>query len=377
MACKSMMQISALRRVPQNKELLQVPQHPLSRPSGLQAAGISALFLCILTFIVVSHDSREYEQNKEVLGWEPYKNRTVAALLAAIDSEEGAEEVLEGPECSSSLLLVVVVHSSPKNEERRMAVRHTWGSANDPSVKVVFLLGKLRNESTEFQERISKEQESFDDIIQENFIDTYHNLTIKSVLMLRWFVQNCRQAKYLFKTDDDMFVDYRVLTKSLREPLPKRIDPGNFLGGVLSQDARPIKNITDKWFMPSYLYAESTYPDYVAGAGYLMSSQVAQKLYKASFEVEMIHMEDVYVTGICAQRAGIEPISLFGFTYAEIKKFNCKTRFFMSHRMTPHEMSDSWTTLTNCSSATFVQSIFQEEECGMWGKFKNLLRRYI
>lgn len=97
------------------------------------------------------------------------------------------------------------------------------------------------------QERISKEQESFDDIIQENFIDTYHNLTIKSVLMLRWFVQNCRQAKYLFKTDDDMFVDYRVLTKSLREPLPKRIDPENFLGGVLSQDARPIKNITDKW----------------------------------------------------------------------------------------------------------------------------------
>lgn len=32
---------------------------------------------------------------------------------------------------------------------------------------------------------------SSDDIIQENFIDTYYNLTLKSIFMLKWFNNRC------------------------------------------------------------------------------------------------------------------------------------------------------------------------------------------
>lgn len=54
---------------------------------------------------------------------------------------------------------------------------------------------------------IRKEFKKHNDIIQEDFIDSYNNLTIKSVLMLKWVHRNClNQAAFLMKSDDDTFV---------------------------------------------------------------------------------------------------------------------------------------------------------------------------
>ena len=44
-------------------------------------------------------------------------------------------------------------------------------------------------------------------MIQENFLDSYHNLTYKSVMWLRWTAEYCPKAKYLLKMDDDIFVN--------------------------------------------------------------------------------------------------------------------------------------------------------------------------
>lgn len=49
--------------------------------------------------------------------------------------------------------------------------------------------------------------------------------------------------------------------------------------------------------MPSYLYSNKVYPNYVAGYGYLMSLNVALRLYEEAFNVPIIHMEDVFITG--------------------------------------------------------------------------------
>merc|ERR1712107_33260 len=47
--------------------------------------------------------------------------------------------------------------------------------------------------------------------VQENFLDSYANLTIKSVMMLKWFTQFCERgpkgAQYVLKTDDDMYIN--------------------------------------------------------------------------------------------------------------------------------------------------------------------------
>lgn len=56
-------------------------------------------------------------------------------------------------------------------------------------IQVVFLIGKTENNET--QEKIIGESQTYNDLIQEDFIDSYNNLTLKSVMMLKWVVKNC------------------------------------------------------------------------------------------------------------------------------------------------------------------------------------------
>lgn len=65
---------------------------------------------------------------------------------------------------------------------------------NDPrykrfAVKVVFLVGQTPNNET--QARINAESEFNGDLIQESFLDSYNNLTLKTIMMLKWVNGNC------------------------------------------------------------------------------------------------------------------------------------------------------------------------------------------
>lgn len=57
------------------------------------------------------------------------------------------------------------------------------------SVKIVFLIGQTLNNET--QNKIYDESDTYRDLIQESFIDSYNNLTLKSIMMLKWVSNNC------------------------------------------------------------------------------------------------------------------------------------------------------------------------------------------
>lgn len=87
--------------------------------------------------------------------------------------------------------------------------------------------------------------ESFvnNDIIQEQFLDTYNNLTLKSVMLLKWITSNCNKLVYTMKTDDDMYVNVPALVKNLKE----RKQSNNTLIGTLICNAKPILDPKNKW----------------------------------------------------------------------------------------------------------------------------------
>lgn len=93
------------------------------------------------------------------------------------------------------------------------------------------------------QNAITEENRQYNDIIQEKFHDTYNNLTLKSVMMLKWVTSNCAQAKYLMKTDDDMFVNIPALLKTLQ---PRSPATGILLGSLIC-NAKPILDPNNKW----------------------------------------------------------------------------------------------------------------------------------
>lgn len=62
-------------------------------------------------------------------------------------------------------------------------------SLSDFRVKIVFLIGQTGSNVTQI--KIYEESEMHNDLIQESFLDSYNNLTLKTVMMLKWVNGSC------------------------------------------------------------------------------------------------------------------------------------------------------------------------------------------
>lgn len=159
---------------------------------------------------------------------------------------------------------------------------------------MVFLVGQT--EKNETQERITNECQTYNDLIQESFTDSYNNLTLKSVMMLKWVVNNCEKngncgnftlfemkikikikvsffpvftVHFVMKCDDDSFVNvpnlihfllggtipvysatlhhYNQRTVRTRSPINRLKYHKDILVGSLFCHVKPISNYRSKW----------------------------------------------------------------------------------------------------------------------------------
>ena len=81
--------------------------------------------------------------------------------------------------------LLILIFTMHNNIIQRNALRDTWlthSKNNSANVRYVFLLGKAQN--SKLEKSLIKESEQFGDIIQENFVDVYRNLTFKTIMGL-------------------------------------------------------------------------------------------------------------------------------------------------------------------------------------------------
>lgn len=95
-----------------------------------------------------------------------------------------------------------------------------------------------------FQDTINEENSTHRDIVQESFVDTYFNLTLKTASMLQMATTRCMHTvKFFMKIDDDMFLHTTFLIQTLAT-LNKS---NNVLLGHLICGAKPVKDINNKW----------------------------------------------------------------------------------------------------------------------------------
>jgi len=192
--------------------------------------------------------------------------------------------------------LLVVVCSGVGNTNERRAIRDSWGKDVHRDLRVVFLVGTPSGKAnkTAVLTDLALESEIYGDIVQEDFVDSYANLTVKSLMMLKWFSQSCSdKALYLMKTDDDMYVNL----VNLYDLVKTNKDPYLMTGSVIC-GAKPIRDPHNKWYSPQYMFQGKVYPMYLSGTGYVMSGSVAGMLFEASRFVPAFHLEDAYVTGL-------------------------------------------------------------------------------
>lgn len=147
--------------------------------------------------------------------------------------------------CKHKPFLLLAIKSLIPHFDRRQAIRESWGKeieSGDITVKRVFLLGQTPPEDNfpDLSDMIKFESETHHDILLWNYRDTFFNLTLKEVLFLKWVSSSCADVQFIFKGDDDVFVNTHQILDYLKS-LSKDKAKDLFIGDVI-KDAGPHRD---------------------------------------------------------------------------------------------------------------------------------------
>lgn len=257
--------------------------------------------------------------------------------------------------CKNPPFLLLAVKSQVSHFDRRQAIRQSWGRAGviaNHTVVTVFLLGSATawDHHPDLSSSLHHESIRHKDIIQWDYRDSFFNLTVKEILFMEWIQTRCPGARFIFKGDDDVFVNtYRILDflKGLSQPKANDL----FVGDVIV-DAGPHRDKKVKYFIPESMYV-GKYPPYAGGGGYLYSGDLAARLHRVSQNVALYPIDDVY-TGMCLRKLGLAPEKNKGFRTFDIEeKYRSNPCAYKSlmlvHPRTPQDMIKIWAWLSNPS----------------------------
>ena len=243
---------------------------------------------------------------------------------------------------NSSVSLFVFILTTHNQEERRDVLRNTWASLSrnntSPFFRYVFLLGSSSKESGQ---KLQAENNIHHDMVQQNFTDSYRNLTLKTMMGFEWFTRFCNQASFVMKTDDDVFINVTNILRLAQQP-----EMQNKILGYCNKMEYPMRG-NAKWAVTLREYPQKTYPGFCHGVGYLMLNKIAKGINFISEQVPFLHLEDVYV-GLCAHRLRVPVQHVPGFRAfpLPIHETGCgeyrSQNLFAMHGLTPQNMMRVW-----------------------------------
>ena len=267
--------------------------------------------------------------------------------------------------CVSNTFLVVLVKSNSKHFERRKAIRESWGNISkwgmspSPYVLVLFSVAVAKSNHNQLQIRLNEENNACSDLIQEKFLEDFHNLTRKVVGQINWMKKFCPNAKYFMSTDDDVFVNIRNLVHYLHHS-----ESDDLYLGCVHSGSSPERDSTSKYFVSRSIYSGLYYPDYCPGAGYVLSSHVIQLMYDQMFGLPLFYIDDVFV-GILAAKVGVKAYNSAQFFCEHKVPYDpCYYDYFItSHSYTPENL------------VTFMNLILTSKNSGLFCSFKLATRK--
>lgn len=188
---------------------------------------------------------------------------------------------------------------------RRRAIRETYGSQKlfgNILQRVVFLLGTTNDPAT--SRSIQEEAFLHRDIVQGRFIDSYHNLTHKGILGLRWVTEYCPQAKIIIKIDDDVFINP---FKLVQDVLPRFRNKTRLISCHLRRSGTSIiVRGKGKWMVHDDEFKDLRYYpfDYCNGYFVIITPDIILPMLKAARLNPFFWIDDVYLFGMLPATIG-------------------------------------------------------------------------
>lgn len=226
--------------------------------------------------------------------------------------------------------LLVIVTSHPGHVSLRNAFRRALPSEALGTfyIKRVFLLAQINPGQSGYhqvdQTVIEEEHLDYSDIVQGDFIESYHNLSYKHVMGLKYSTHFCPQAQLVLKMDDDIAVDLFQLLNLVRN---QSVSGMQIAGAVMAGDElNPVRNKASKWYVSPDDYASSRYPLFVSGWAYVTTVQTAIQLVRHAESSPFFWIDDTYVTGMLAALCGVKHVDIRPYFTVYVDHLRCCLR---------------------------------------------------
>lgn len=247
--------------------------------------------------------------------------------------------------------LLIVIFSKSNSSEKRYAIRRTYGNLADINKYTDDAVAKLNVRfmfMIDFDESQMKsilfEQKLFHDIVllklpRGNIADTYQDFAL-----FDWTSKYCPQARFIFKSDDSIFINTFLLLKFINEnendrftfeqkkPLDMKqcrklnVHIPNMYGFVRSNE--PLSSY-EKFFIVQNQKSCQTYPTYLDYELYLISNDARDLLLCTFYRQsnELFFPSNIYITGILSEYLNIKRHPLFDYQITSRKQSSCETFF--------------------------------------------------
>lgn len=120
-----------------------------------------------------------------------------------------------------------------------------------------------------------------------------------SCASVRACVCRCPSARYVAKTDDDVYVNVATLVRLLHDEEDRfrsafgsaAATARSFIAGHVIDTARPVRDRRSKWYTSETMFGEEFYPPYTSGTGYAMGFDVARRLLvEVCYGILLVHL---------------------------------------------------------------------------------------
>ncbi|XP_036362191.1 beta-1,3-galactosyltransferase 2-like isoform X2 [Octopus sinensis] len=222
--------------------------------------------------------------------------------------EHNFKKIINEPDiCSKEekILLLYAVRSVYYNFARRQIHRDNIRyipndiRSTHTIVKQVFLMGTTNNST--IQSLVQKESEKYRDIIQEDFLESYANLSLKGIMAWKWSVEFCSNAEYVIVMNDELFVDQYKLMHYLHYHMTLDGHDNRFTICFRKSGATNRRLFLRRNINMSMFYKGNHYPYFCDGVGYVAHINFINKLYIASLS-NHVFMPDGVWNGLLAEK---------------------------------------------------------------------------
>ena len=172
-------------------------------------------------------------------------------------------------------------------------------------VKHIFLFAKTNDSITE--KLINEESKQYNDIIQEDFVESYINVSLKAIMAWKWSLEFCPNTEYVMVENDESYVDIDKLVSFLLKDLSRNQNDDHFAVCYAVGNSKSIhRNMKQFIILPAeVLYKGNFYPPYCNGVCYAAHVNVINKLYKASFSNPPFMPTDVWI-GVMSEKLRLQ-----------------------------------------------------------------------